>query len=158
MAVPAAGRGVVVTASAMIVVAQVLAIANDVVLRQSDPPDVVLLVVLIGLSVLMVRRVRWARWTTVALVALGGVLELASVPLLIATVTSPGFWLAVESAAPGLRGLHAAVVVFAASPAFPILTGSVIISSMLNLIAAAMLLFAPSIRIFFSADAAASSA
>src|SRR5450759_1161212 len=79
------GHRLVVAAAGMILAGQLLAIANDLLLRQSDPSDIVLLVVLVVLSVLLLRRARWARWTTVVLVAAGGLLELVGIILLVAT-------------------------------------------------------------------------
>lgn len=148
----------VLIAAAMIVAGQVLAIANDLVLRQSDPADVVLLVFLIVLSAFLLRRSRLARWTTVALVAAGGLLELASVVLLIVTKSDSGFWQAVDAAIPALASLHAAVIAFAVSPAFALLTASVLISAVLDLAAAGMLIFARSVRSYFSHEAATRSA
>jgi hypothetical protein len=152
------GRGVVLAAAVMIITGQVLAIANDLVLRQSDPSDVVLVVVLIALAVFMARRARWARWATVVLVMAGGLLELAGVVLLIATKSAAGFWSTVDTAIPPLVSLHAAVVAFAAAPAFALLAGSVLISALLDLAAAGMLVFARSVRSYFSSDAGTSSA
>jgi hypothetical protein len=145
---------VVLAAVVMSIVGQLLAIANDLILRQSDPSDVVLLVVLIVLSVLLLRRVRWARWATVVLLAAGGLLELAGIVLLIATRTAPGFWSAVERAVPALASLHAAAVAFAAAQAFPLLAGSLLVEALLDLSAAGMLVFAPSVRSYFTPDAA----
>jgi hypothetical protein len=119
---------------------------------------VVLLVVLIVLSVLLLRRVRWARWATVMLVAAGGLLELAGVALLIATRTAPGFWSAVDRAIPALANLHAAVVAFATGQAFPLLAGSLLIEALLDLSAAGMLVFAPSVRSYFTPHTATPSA
>jgi hypothetical protein len=154
----ASGRGVVLAAAVMIIAGQLLAIANDLVLRQSDPSDVVLLLVLVALSVFMVRRARWARWATVVLVTAGGLLELAGVVLLIATKSDAGFWSSVDTAIPPLVSLHAAVVAFAAAPAFALLGGSVLVSALLDLAAAGMLWFAPSVRSFFSREAGTPSA
>jgi hypothetical protein len=134
----------------MIVAGQLLAIANDLLLRQSDPSDIVLLVVLVVFSVLLLRRARWARWTTVVLVAAGGLLELVGIILLVATRSAPGFWSAVDAAIPALASLHAAVVAFAASQAFLLLLGSTLISAVLDLTAAAILVLAPSVRSYFA--------
>src|SRR5450759_3308116 len=117
----------------MVITAQLLAIAADLLLRQSDPSDVVLLAVLIMLWVLLLRRAAWARWATVVLVAAGGLLELGGVVLLIATSTTPGFWSAVDRAAPALATLHAAVVAFATAQAFPLLVVSILIEALLDL-------------------------
>jgi hypothetical protein len=148
------GRRVVAAAVVMIIAAQLLAIATDLLLRQSDPSDVVLLVVLIVLSVLLLRHARWARWATVVLVAAGGLLELVAIVLLIATMTVPGFWSAVDRAIPALTGLHATVVALAAGPAFPLLAGSLLVEALLDLSAAGMLVFAPSVRAYFTPEAA----
>jgi hypothetical protein len=137
----------------MIVAGQLLAIGNDLILRQSDPPDTILLVVLIVLSVMLLFRIRWARWITAVLVAAGGLLELAGVGLLIATMIAPGFWSAVDSAMPSLVSLHEMVVAFAAAQAMPLLAGSVLISAVLDLAAAGTLMFAPSVRSYFAPDA-----
>ena len=157
MADSRSGRRVVLAAVVMIVAGQLLAIANDVILRQSDPPDAVLLVVLIVLSVMLLFRIRWARWITAVLVAAGGLLELAGVGLLIATMVAPGFWSAVDSAMPALGSLHDMVVAFAAAQALPLLAGSVLISAVLDLAAAGMLMFAPSVRSYFAPDAVTAS-
>lgn len=149
MADSTSGRGVVVAAVVMILAGQLLAIANDVVLRQSDPSDIVLLGVLVVLAVFLIRRARWARWTIIVLVAMGGLLELVAVALLIATMSAPGFWPAVDAAVPALAGLHAQVVTFAAAPAFPLLTASVLVSALLDLTAVGMLLFAAPVRSYF---------
>jgi hypothetical protein len=154
MASITSGRRLVVAAVAMIIVGQVLAIANDVFLRQSDPSDVVMLVLLVALSVPLLRRARWARWVTVVLVTLGGVLELASVVLLIATKVSPGIWPEVDAAVPALVSLHAAVVAFIVAQAFPLLVASLLISAVLDLTAAGVLVFAPAVRAYFVRDAA----
>jgi len=143
----------IVAAVAMIIVGQLLAIGNDLFLRQSDPSDVVGLGVLIVLSVFLLRRANWARWTIVVLVVAGGLLELVGFVVLIATKTAPGFWSAAETAVPALATLRAAVVAFTVSPAFPLLAGSVLISALLDLIAAGLLVFAPSVRSYFSHDA-----
>jgi len=158
VAVSTRWRRVVVAAVVMIVVSQLLAIANDLLLGQSDPSDVVALGVLIVLSVFALRRARWARWTIVVLVALSGLLELAGFVLLIATRSSPGFWSAVEAAVPVLAGLRSAVVAFTASPAFPLLAGSVLVSAVLDLVAAGMLVFAPSVRSYYGRDLSSLSA
>lgn len=141
------GRRVVVAAVVMIVAGQLLAIANDLYLRQSDPSDVVLLGVLIVLSVFLLRRARWARWTTVVLVATGGLLGFAGFVLLILIRISPAFSSAVDTAIPALRGPVAA---FTASGAFPLVVGSVLVSALLDLAATGMLVLAPSIRSFYS--------
>lgn len=152
------GRRTVLAGAAMIMAGQILAIANDLVLRQSDPSDVALLVVLIVLSVFLLHRDPWARWTTIALAAAGGLLELASVVLLIVTKSDPAFWPAVDATIPALTSLHAAAVAFAASSAFALLTASVLISAVLDLTAAGMLIFARSVRSYFSHEAATRSA
>ena len=147
------GRRGVVAAIAMMVAGQILAIANDLALRQSDPSDIVLLGVLIVLAIFLLRRVRWARWMTVVLVAAGGVFGLAGFVLLIATKIAPGLWSGVGAANPALQSLHAATVAFTASRAFPLLAASVLISAALDLIAVAVLVFAPSVRSYFSSSA-----
>lgn len=154
MADNAPGRGMVIAATVMVVVGQVLAIANDVFLRQSDPSDVVLLVVLVVLSFFLVRRAQWARWTTVVLVGIGGILELAGVALLVAIETAPGFRASASAAVPVLASLHDPVVAFTASPAFPLLLTSVLASAVLDLWAAGILAFAPSVRSYFGPAAA----
>lgn len=140
------GRGVVVTASVMIVAGQLLAIANDVILRQNDPPDLVLLAVLIVLAVFLLRRARWSRWVTVGLVAAGGLLYLASVVLLFATQRDPGLWAAV----PALASLRQPVSVFIASPQRALLTASVLMSGLLDVVAVVMLAFTASARAYFA--------
>jgi len=144
------GRRLVVAAALMIIVGQLLAIGNDLYLRQSDPSDVVLLGVLIVLAVFLLRRAHWARWTTVVLVAAGGVLGLAGFVLLVVLKIAPGSWSAVESAIPPLASLRTAVAAFTAARAFPLLAGSVLISALFDLAAAGMLAFAPSIRSYFA--------
>lgn len=139
----------------MIIAGQLLAIANDLYLRQSDPSDVVLLGVLIVLAVFMLRGTSWARWTAVVLVALGGVLELAGFVLLVVTKADPMFW---SAAVPVLASLHTAVVAFTASRAFPLLAGSVLVSALLDLAGAWMLVFVSSVRSFFSRGTSARSA
>jgi hypothetical protein len=156
MADTTSGRNLVAAAAVMFIAAQLLAIANDLFLRQSDPSDIVLLGVLIVLSVFLLRRARWARWTTVVLVAAGGLLELAGAVLLVAARTAPGFWSAVDRAIPALAGLRTPVAAFTASRAFPLLAGSVLISALLDLTAAGILAFAPSVRAYFAPDEASS--
>jgi hypothetical protein len=137
----------------MILFGQILAIVNDVYLRQSDPSDIVGLVVLVALGILVLRCVGWARWTVVIFVGIGGVVELAGVVLLIAARSAPGFWPALESAVPALASLHAAVVAFTTSAAFPVLVGSTFISAVLDLVAAGILVWAPSVRADFASGA-----
>lgn len=151
------GRRAVIAAAVMIIAGQLLAVANDLILRQSDPPDSVLLVVLIVLSVLLLFRLRWARWVTAVLVAAGGLLGLAGVGLLVATMVAPGFWSAVDASMPALASLHEMVVALAAAQALPLLAGSVLISALLDLAAAWMLMFAPSVRSFFAPNAVTAS-
>ena len=153
MAEVTSGRRFVAAAVVMIIAAQLLAIAADVLLRQNDPSDVVLLVVLIVLSVLLLRRARWARWVTVVLVAAGGVLELAAIVLLVVTMIVPGFWSALDRAIPALTSLHAMVVALAAGQALPLLAGSLLVEAVLDLSAAGILVFAPSVRSYFAPDA-----
>lgn len=150
-------RRIVIAAAAMVIVGQLLAIANDVYLRQSDPSDIVMLGILVVLSAFLLRRARWARWTTLVLVVLGGVLELAGFALLLASKTSPGFWPGLERAVPALSSLRTAVLAFTASPAFPLLAASVLVSGLLDLVAAAMLTFPRSVRSFFSRHPSAAS-
>ncbi len=156
MATIKSGSRLVVAAVVMIIVGQLLAIANDLILRQSDPPDVVMLVVLIALSVFLLRGAGWARWTTIVLVALGGVLEVVGFVLLVGTRADPGFWSRIETAAPFLGTLHTAVVAFTTAHAFSLLAGSVLITALFDLAAVGLLAFAPSVRAEFSPRAATS--
>lgn len=150
------GRGLVIAAAAMLILGQVLAIANDVVLRQSDPSDIGLLVVLLILTVFMLRRARWARWATVALVTLGGLAELAGVALLVASNASAGFWASFTAAMPVVAAsLHQGVAAFTASPLYPLLVASVLVSALLDLTAAGILAFAPGVRAYFARPVAA---
>lgn len=158
MADSESGRRAVLAAVSMVIVAQVLAIANDVILRMSDPSDVVLLVLLVILSFFVLRRAPWARWTVVVLVTLGGLLESAGAVLLIVTRSAPRFWPAVSSAIPALAALRAPVIAFATSHAFALLLGSLVISALFDLCAALMLAFAPSMRSYFARDTRVSSA
>lgn len=152
------GRRTVVAAAVMTVVGQALAVTNDLVLRQSDPPDVVLLGVLIVLSIFLLRRASWARWTVVVLVGLGGLLGLAGFALIVATATYPGTWSTLQTAAPALAGLRPAVAAFIAAPAFPYLAGSVLISALLDSAAAAMLAFSSRVRSYFARRSTTASA
>lgn len=150
------GRGLVIAAASMLIAGQVLAIANDVVLRQSDPSDVGLLVVLLILTAFMLRRARWARWATIVLVTLGGVLELAGVALLVASKASPGLWTSFEAAMPAVAAtLRSGVAAFAASPLYPLLTASVLVSALLDLVAAGILTLSPRVKEHFARPAPA---
>lgn len=145
-------RRVVAAAAVMIIVGQLLAITNDLYLRQNDPADVVLLAILIVLTFFLLRRASWARWTTIVLVTLGGVLYLAGFVLLIAAKASPELASAVPAS------LRAALTGFIASPGFSLLAISVLISAVLDILAAGMLAFAPSVRSNFRRGASAPSA
>lgn len=145
----------VLATAVMVIASQLLAIANDVVLRLNDPSDVFGLVVLVLLSLLMLRRASWARWTIAVFVGLGGVLELAGFALLIVTVLAPASWAAIEAAVPALATLGPDLATFEAAPAYPLLASSVLVSALLDLAAAAMLTFAPSVRSYFSLPPAA---
>lgn len=133
-------RRMAIAASAMIVIAQTLAIANDVFLRQSDPSDVILLGVLALLTLLLLRGAAWARWTMAALSILGGIVSLAGFGLLIAARIFPHFSQQVPA------GLRAPLTAFIISPGFLLLAVSVLLGALLDIAAAGMLALAPSIR------------